>query len=598
MRATSTAHTWLLFRAGRLGFALAVGAALSPATAAAVEIDLLDGEVAGSFDTTLTSGVLIRAADRDKNLVGVANGGTAYSVNGDDGNLNYDQGDPTSAQIRANHELQLGWRNFSTFWRAYYFYDPVIKSVATRRTALNEAAKDRAGLRFKLLDAYAAADLDVLDMPLTVRVGNQVISWGESTFIQNGINVINPFDVTLLRVPGAELRNALLPIPALDVSLAITDRISVEGFYQFLWEATDLEPRGTYFSTTDIASPGSKFAILGFGSIGDDPIPPPEPGLPVGNAIPRGDDNNADDEGQGGIAIRYFEPQLWGTEFGFYYIRYNSRLPLLSALTGTRRGAFERDYASTSRYFREYPNGIDLFAGSFSSEIGTTGVAVQGELSYRLGQPLQVDDVELLFAGLTPVPLVGDLVKSNQLGVFGFEEYIRGWRRKDVLQPQVTVTKLFGPTLGADQLLLLGEIGATLVMGMEDKATLRYEGPGTYTSGDPFFTDIGIQPETQKGGFADKRSWGYRLIVRPTYNRAIGAINLEPLVAFQHDVQGTTPLPIGNFVEDRKAITLSLRGVYLESISAELAYNAFFDGGRFNLIKDRDFVSLSFSYAF
>jgi len=42
-----------------------------------------------------------------------------------------------------------------------------------------------------------------------VRLGRQVISWGESTFIPNGINVINPIDVARLRTPGSELREAL-----------------------------------------------------------------------------------------------------------------------------------------------------------------------------------------------------------------------------------------------------------------------------------------------------------------------------------------------------------------------------------------------------
>ena len=43
-------------------------------------------------------------------------------------------------------------------------------------------------------------------MPGQIRVGDQVLNWGESTFIQNGISVINPFDVSKLRVPGAELK--------------------------------------------------------------------------------------------------------------------------------------------------------------------------------------------------------------------------------------------------------------------------------------------------------------------------------------------------------------------------------------------------------
>jgi hypothetical protein len=568
--------------------------------AGAIELSLLGGDVSGSFDTILTSGVILRAEQRDANLIGIVNGGSAFSVNNDDGNLNYSQGDPTSAQIRANHELQLEWRNYSTFWRAFYFYDPVIKSVGTRRTAISQKGKDRAGLRFKLLDAYIAGDFEPFDMPMTVRLGNQVLSWGESTFIQNGINAINPVDVTLLRVPGAELRNALLPVPAVDVSLAITDRFSIEGFFQFIWQQTDLEPQGTFFSSTDVASPDSEFVALGFGSIPDNPVPPVTPDdAPIGNAIPRGNDDDGNNAGQGGVALRYFEPRLWGTEFGFYYLYYNSRLPLLSAITGTEAGVAAGDYAGSARYFREFPNHINLFGLSFSTELGRTGIAVQGEMSYRPNQPLQIDDVELLIAGFTPLPGLGAIAaEHNQIGSFGYEQYVRGWRRNHVLQPQVTVTKLFGPTLGADQLLLLGEIGATVVTAMESKDELRYEGPGTYTSGDPFFTDIAFQPATQTKGFADDKSLGYRLVVRPTFNRAIGAVNLSPTVAFQHDVQGTTPLPIANFVDERKAVSVSLRGVYLETITAELGYSTFFDGGAFNLIKDRDFVSVAFSYAF
>ena len=578
-----------------LAFALLLAAAGSPF---AIELELFDGEVTGSFDTTVTTGMLLRTQDRDEDLIGVANGGTANSTNADDGNLNYGAGDPTSANARATHELLLRWRNFSVFARAFYFYDVVVNNVDPDRTNLGDTAKRRAGRRIQPLDAYGTADFDLLDMPLTVRFGNQVISWGESTFVPNGVNIINPVDVTLLRVPGAELRNALRPVPAVDVQVALTDRISVESFYQFFWEPTELEPLGTFFSTNDIVSPGGRFALLGFGRTPDDPVPPPGTGAPIGVAIPNGGDRDAGDSGQWGIAFRYFEPLLWSTEFGFYYLRYHSRLPLLSARTGTLPGLLAGDYARSARYFREFPEDIDLLAGSFSTELASTGIAVQGEVSYKLGQPLQVDDVELLYAGLTPIPVVGAVFARNQVGTFGFDEFVRGWRRKDVLQPQMTITKLLGPTFGADQVLLLAEFAGTLVMGLEDQDTLRYEGPGTFSGGDPFFTTLGIQPETQTGGFADARSWGYRLVVRPTFNRAIGAINLVPTLAFQHDVEGTTPSPIANFVEGRKGASVSVTGIYLEKITGEIGYTSFFDGGNFNLLTDRDFVSIAVSYSF
>ncbi len=54
-----------------------------------------------------------------------------------------------------------------------------------------------------LLDAYLYYSFDAGSVPIDLRLGRQVVSWGESTFIQNGINAINPVDVTALRRPGA-----------------------------------------------------------------------------------------------------------------------------------------------------------------------------------------------------------------------------------------------------------------------------------------------------------------------------------------------------------------------------------------------------------
>ncbi len=64
------------------------------------------------------------------------------------------------------------------------------------------------------------------------------------------------------------------------------------------------------------------------------------------------------------------------------------------------------EYAQTAHYFTEYPDDIQLFGVSFNTQLGTTGVALQGEVSYRQDVPLQYDDVELLFAALTPFEAV------------------------------------------------------------------------------------------------------------------------------------------------------------------------------------------------
>ncbi len=582
---------------------LTVGAATALALpAAAIDFDWNDGAIYGSFDTTISSGVSVRTQGHDHRLIGVNNGGTGNSINGDNGNLNYEKGDITSANVKATHELSLNAGDFGFFGRASYFYDTAIMDADTDRTPLGNEAKGRAGRDFELLDAYIFGDFDVGDVPVTVRVGNQVLSWGESTFIQNGINTINPIDVTKFRVAGAEVREGLIPVPIIDVNVGITDKISIEGFLQLEWDNTEIEPEGTFFSTNDFASPGGDFVFLGFGQ---PPLPTDDPvsllgPTAVGTTIPRAPDETASDGNQWGVALRYFEPELNDTEFGLYYIQYNSRLPVISARTGSLAGLLGGNYAGSARYFREFPDDIKLIGASFNTEIPGLGIAVQGEYSFRKDQPLQVDDVELLFAGLSPTdPFTGAPFGSQgQLGAFGFDEEIAGFRRKDVSQAQATASKVLGPTFGADQIVLVGEIGGTYIHDMENKDELRYEGPGTFTSGNNFFTLATLQPATQTDGFADQFSWGYRLLARADFNNAIGPINLQPGIAFSHDVNGTTPAPLANFVEDRKTVTLSLGATYLDSLRASIAYTNFFGGGAFNLLNDRDFASFVVSYSF
>jgi len=575
---------------------LAASAPTQPARA--IELRSDEAGIVGNLDTTVTLGASLRVQDRDEDLIGVVNGGHANSINVDDGNLNFDKGDLTSLSAKVTHELDLNWRNFGFFGRVIYFYDAAIMDIDPERTEFTSEAKDDAGRDVELLDAYVTGNFVTASRPLSVRFGNQVINWGESTFIQNGINIINPVDVTKLRVAGAELRDALEPVLALDVSLGLTESLSMEGFWQLEEKTTEIEPAGTFFSANDFASPGGRRVFLGFGQppITDDPpLPPGSDPLRIGTSIPRSSDNDARDAGQFGLALRYFAEQLNDTEFGLYYIRYHSRLPLVSARTGTLAGLAAGDYAESARYFVEYPEGLDLVGASFNTTVGPSGLALQGEFSYRFDQPLQVDDTEILFAGLSPVaPVFG----QSQLGSFGFDEEISGFRRKDVVQGQLTATQLVGPKLGADQWVAVGEIGGTYVLDMESKDELRYEGPGTFTSGNPLFTQLGFQPATTTDGFADDFSWGYRLMMRAEYLGALGPVNLTPQIAFAHDVDGTTPQPLGNFVEGRKAVTLSLAASYLNSLQGELSYTNFFGGGAFNLINDRDFVSISVSYFF
>ncbi len=578
------------------------------------------GEVFGSLDTTLSYGLSWRVEDQDKDIIGPSKGGTALSENSDDGNVNYDRG-LVSNVVKVTSEIELNYRNFGAFVRGTAFYDFENEDGERERTPLTDDALELVGSDAKLLDAYLSANFDVGELPTQIRAGEQVLSWGESTFIQNSINIINPIDVAAIRVPGAELREALLPEGMVWGSLGILENASLEAFYLYDWKETVIDPPGSYFSSNDFVGEGGERVMLGFGAVADD-IPfgfdPTRPG--IGSVVPRGRTEDADDDGQYGVALRMFVPPLNDTEFGFYFINYHSRLPIVNARTGTASyldptGSNFRDYAGTARYFISYPEDIKLFGFSFNTTLGQTGIALQGEISHRWDVPLQIDDIEILFAalgGLADTPtgsgfdalqaIGAPLQAGNQVGPLGFDEEVQGFIRRDVTQLQMTATKVFGNLFGANQVTVVGEAAITHVHDMPDKDELRLNGPGTFVSGNEalarFHGPLANGFFESSKHFADATSWGYRLLARATYNNAIGSVTLLPRIAFAHDVSGITPGPSVNFVEDRKAVTIGLGADYQSQWSADLSYTTFFGAGRYNLINDRDFIAANIKYAF
>ncbi|MFA7321092.1 MAG: DUF1302 domain-containing protein, partial [Dokdonella sp.] len=485
------------------------------------------------------------------------------------------------------------------------------------RDNLSHAAKTRVGTQSRILDAFVFHNFTIADRQATVRFGRQVVSWGESTFIQGGINSINPVDVSKLRVAGSELKQAFLPVNMLWGSYNFTDNFSGEAFYLLDFQTTDPDPVGTYFSTNDFAVIGGRYVMLNFGTVPQPVINPdlyPEvcqqgnyaasdTGLPAAlvaggcsAAFPRSKTRLASDSGQYGFALRYLAENLNNTEFGFFAMNYHSRVPLISGISVTGQAP------NTGSYFTEYPEDIHLFGLSFNTQLEASGIALQGELSYRPNQPYQVDDVELLFAGLSPLNVLIPqpyLRFYSQLGQYGPGQEIRGYERHKTSQLQFTATKVFGPGnwFAADQIALVGEVGFNNV-DLPDN--LRFNGDGTDTGGGADVTSGGGRnPITQVGGFPTRFSWGYRIAARATYENVWGTpFSLAPRIAFNHDVNGTTPGPGGSFVEDRKSVTVGAEANYLSKWVFDLSYTNFFGGGSFNLIHDRDFVQVAARYSF
>lgn len=338
------------------------------------------GEFSGSVDTTLTYGSGFRVQGSDTQIIGLSGDpvgaglsgtdasitGTAFSENSDDGNQNYDEG-LISNSGKFTSEIELSYKNFGFFTRFNGFKDYENKNAGDR-LALSSKADRLVTENINLQDLYVWSNFDIGSMPVSVRVGEQVLSWGESTFIQNGINVINPFDVSKLRTPGSQIRDALTPVGMVSISIAPTDALSFEAYYQYDWERTIIEPVGSYFSTNDFVGDGGRKVMLGFGGsafgtgfIGSDrgtsfgtaltagingalglaPV-----GAPAALAlfepdflgVLRAPDDRPGNGGEFGFAFRYFAENLNDTEFGFFFINHHSRTPIISATTGSAAG--------------------------------------------------------------------------------------------------------------------------------------------------------------------------------------------------------------------------------------------------------------------
>ena len=217
-----------------------------------------------------------------------------------------------TAAVSLNYRDKAG-----LFVRADGLYDfEIMDNQEGRRIPLNHDAKNLVGSYTRLLDAFGFWRFDLGTMPSEIRLGRQVVSWGESTFIQNGLNQVNHFDVAALRVPGAELKEALLPDEMAVLNVQLSKNFSTQLLYLFDWHETRPEPAGSYFSTNDFGSPGGERVFLGFGAFSDlgvDFRPLGGPYISDFQAVNRLPDHKPRDAGQYGVKFKLNLPNTCAT---------------------------------------------------------------------------------------------------------------------------------------------------------------------------------------------------------------------------------------------------------------------------------------------
>jgi hypothetical protein len=242
--------------------------ALISTPAAAYTFDTGISDMQGSWVSSITGGMATRTQNPKCSLTGDPNANgcgaganTAQWSNGDNGDLNYRKGQPYSAYLSATSELLLTMptEGYKFLIRGTALYD--FAASSTNRTELSPAAYNQVVRNAELLDLWAQKDFNIGDERAHVRVGNQVINWGESYFASGGINATNSLDIQKLYIPGTQLKQALLPAPMISFASGLPAGFSSEGYLQVQWNGNKYPPVGSYWSTSNVfgrgALPGS-----------------------------------------------------------------------------------------------------------------------------------------------------------------------------------------------------------------------------------------------------------------------------------------------------------------------------------------------------
>ncbi len=173
--------------------------------------------------------------------------------------------------------------NWSALGRFTWSTD--LRADNTRRTPLHDDAEDAMEKNISLLDFWVAKEFKLGDNSAKIKLGNQVMNWGEDIFIIGGINAVNAFDLRKIHIPGVQVKEVFIPAPMISFTTGLGNGFSTEAYYQFRWNSFKFDPAGTYWSSADFLGKGGKrgaFIPASFGVVGDfnPKLPGRDHGLP------------------------------------------------------------------------------------------------------------------------------------------------------------------------------------------------------------------------------------------------------------------------------------------------------------------------------
>ncbi len=578
--------------------------------------------------------------------------GLPLSTNFDDGSRDFKKGALIGNRASAYGELhiglkQLGIGNVGLVGSGAAHYDRVFftPNDHTNTKTVNRAdgfdpdtgerfgpinewtreAQEINGKRIRMLEAYVYGDWYLTDsVALNLRAGKHLAAWGESLFFPGIVAAQGPFDATKAFVPGADVKEILLPVNQVSMQLALNRDLTVLAYKQFEYKPTEIFPQGDFFSPADLVGPGATF---GYGSInpihenhcttgpelavtetsaGDNSLPDGDMTLcAAGSAftnrpeyvlITRDPDNLPDPAKQWGVGLKY--QLLSNLGVGAYHLNYHNHNPNVALNMG---------YAFVGNAGSGQPVTTENFGD------------LQVPTSYTVGYADNIKMNALSFSTVFWVfNVAGEVIRRTNVDT-SLEAEISGVKapwgtRGQTTQAQISLLYVNNPNfLMYDEVIVIGEFGYLQV----DKTTPQKNQNNVWFTGTNKYdseASSDVEPPADKFSefgnelFYDRSSAAMQILVLPKGRNVVPGWDIGTPVSFAWLYKGT-PSAAGAFGalygEGDMRASIGVTAQYLQNMEFSLNYNGFF-GNPETLIRnsdlaahpytDKDYLSLSVKY--
>lgn len=572
--------------------------------------------------------------------------GLPTTVNFDDGERNFKKHSLINNRLSGYGEMQITHANYGAVFSGDYFFDQVYHHPNDNDSPdtvnhtgpvsdFTSGARYYDGQRPRLLEAYGYGDWSLWDgeASLDLRVGKQLVAWGEALFFTGIALAQSPTDATKAFIPGAEVKDILLPVNQVSMQLGLPGGTSLMGYYHLDFKADEIFPVGDFYSVQDAVGYGAQFAYgsvnpaygngcAGLFSSAVNNLTGGQAALlnkqlaPFGlstqtldsacnlNGAPsgllgadpyilsyHGDDLKPTRWGQWGMGIKV--PVTGKTTLGLFLLRYSDTTPAVQLNPGC--AAFSSVVPLTTCSFNEsvptsyqqkYYDGIHLLGGTFSTSWGPFNIS--GELNYREGLDIPVKTI--IDGEIEPVYTRGKLAQADLSSIF-------------TTNPEFLV----------DEIPIVAEVAYIHVLGVDPLQEQTVANSDSSPSNPQPFPVLPnpVQP-TGNGQdlFFSKNAWGYEALALPKNHNVFPGWDLSYPLSFSAIAKGN-PSMAGAFGalfgEGDQRFSVGLGGTYLDNLELGIAYNFFFgDSGKTirgselheHPYTDRDNATFSVKYEF